>query len=169
MDHLLPEAEWQRPLQQPPAPESWLAALSQATGIYFFPSREWPARLVCWLRKVGVTRLLEAGAGRGYLSAALARLARAAGLTFAAIDKGEGEFACHLPGHPSVAAGESFSEIFRLRPQAVLYAWPPPASPWRPGSLVTACGIFWWRGNRAGGSPAPGRIGNASPIKNPSI
>jgi hypothetical protein len=126
VDHLLPEAEWHRLLRQTPDPEGWLAALSQATGIYFFPSREWPARLVRWLGKVGVTRLLEAGAGRGYLSAALAPLARAAGLTFAAIDKGEGEFACHLPGHPLVAAADVFTEIFGLHPQALLYAWPPP-------------------------------------------
>lgn len=126
VDYLVPEAEWQRLLRQAPDPEGWLAALSQATGVYFFPSREWPARLVRWLKRVGVRRLLEAGAGRGYLSAALAPLARAAGLTYAAIDKGEGEFACPLPGHPAVAAADVFTEIFRLRPEALLYAWPPP-------------------------------------------
>jgi hypothetical protein len=129
VDHLLSEAEWLRLLQQTPDPEGWLAALSQATCIYFFPSREWPVRLVRWLGKVGVTRLLEAGAGRGYLSAALAPLARAAGVGYAAIDKGEGEFVCRLPGHPAVTVGDVFIEVGRLRPQAVFYAWPPPGQP----------------------------------------
>jgi hypothetical protein len=126
LEHLLPEAEWQRLLRQAPDPEHWLAALSQATGVYFFPSREWPMRLWRWLRHVGVQRLLEAGAGRGYLSAALSPLASAAGLVFKAVDKGEGEFAGALPSHPSVATADVFTEVHRFRPDAVFYAWPPP-------------------------------------------
>jgi hypothetical protein len=43
------------------------------------------------------------------------------------------------------------------------------ASLWPPCLPATASGIFWWRVNPAGGSPVPGRIGNASPIKNPCI
>jgi hypothetical protein len=126
LDHLLPEIEWHRLLKQTPDPEGWLAALSQATGVYFFPSREWPGRLVRWLRLARVRRVLEAGAGRGYLTAALAPLTLAAGLTFKSVDQGEGEFASQLPVHPSVALGDVFQEVDRFRPEALLYAWPPP-------------------------------------------
>jgi hypothetical protein len=124
--HLLPEVEWQRLLNQTPDPEGWLGALSRATGIYFFPSREWPARLVRWLSRVRVRRLLEAGAGRGYLTAALAPLATAAGVAFEAVDRGQGEFVSSLPIHPGVARGDVFTAVHRFRPDAVLYAWPPP-------------------------------------------
>jgi hypothetical protein len=126
VDHLLPETDWQRLLSQTPDAEGWLAALSRATGIYFFPSREWPARLVRWLQRVRGRRLLEAGAGRGYLTAALAPLAATAGLAFKAIDSGQGEFVSDLPIHPAVAREDVFSEIYRFCPDVVLYAWPPP-------------------------------------------
>lgn len=125
-EHLLPEAAWQRLLGHTPDPENWLAALSRATGVYFFPSREWPARLLRWLQKIRVGRLLEAGAGRGYLSAALAPLAQSLGITFRAIDKGEGEFVAGLPPHPVVAVADVFTEVFCFQPEVVLYAWPPP-------------------------------------------
>jgi hypothetical protein len=126
LDHLLPEARWLKLC--PPGPEGhiWLAALSQATGIYFFPAREWPPRLVRYLRRLGVRRLLEAGAGRGYLTAALAPLSEAAGLAFRAVDKGQGEFQSGLPVHPRVGRGDVFEVIHDFRPDAVLYAWPPP-------------------------------------------
>ncbi len=126
LDHLLSENEWQRLLKQTPDPEGWLAALSQATGVYFFPSREWPGRLMRWLKLARVRRLLEAGAGRGYLTAALAPKATAAEIIFKSVDKREGEFASQLPVHPSVAPGDVFQEGDRFRPEAVLYAWPPP-------------------------------------------
>lgn len=124
--HLLPEAEWQKLLSRVPEPEDWLMALSQATGVYFFPSREWPGRLMRWLKLLGVRRLLEAGAGRGYLTAALAPLARAAGIAFLALDKGEGEFVSGLEVHPLVRQGDVFKEVHFFRPEVVLYAWPPP-------------------------------------------
>jgi hypothetical protein len=126
VDHLLPEADWHRLLKQTPDPEDWLAALSRATGVYFFPSREWPTRLLRWLTKVRAARLLEAGAGRGYLTAALAPLAAAAGLAFQAVDRGQGEFVSSLPIHPAVKSGNVFTEIHSFLPDAVLYAWPPP-------------------------------------------
>jgi hypothetical protein len=126
LDHLLPEIEWQRLLKQTADAEGWRAALSQATGVYFFPSREWPGRLVHWLRLSRVRRLLEAGAGRGYLTAALAPLATAAEIIFKSVDLREGEFASQLPVHPSVTLGDVFQEVARFRPEMVLYAWPPP-------------------------------------------
>jgi len=123
---LLPEAAWQRLLNQAPDPGQWLAALSQATGVYFFPSREWPGRLVRWLTLLRVRRLLEAGAGRGYLTAALAPLAAASGLVYKAVDKREGEFLSGLDVHPLVEPGDVFTVSHSFHPDAVLYTWPPP-------------------------------------------
>jgi hypothetical protein len=126
LDHLLPEARWQELLSQVQDPEAWLVALSAATGVYFFPSREFVPRLVRYLKFLGVRRLLEAGAGRGYLTAALAPLAEAAGVAFKAIDRGEGEFLTGLPIHPRVDRGDAFTALWGFQPEAVLYAWPPP-------------------------------------------
>jgi hypothetical protein len=126
LDYLLPEGRWQELLRRQPDPAAWLMAVSQATGVYFFPSREWPSRLLRFLRLLKVNRLLEAGAGRGYLTAALAPLCEAAGLAFKAVDKGEGEFQAGLRSHPRVERGDVFTAVREFRPQAVLYAWPPP-------------------------------------------
>jgi hypothetical protein len=126
LDYLLPEAEWQEICRGLPDPESWFMGLSQATGVYFFPSREWAPRLARYLQRLGVARLLEAGAGRGYLSAALAPLAAAAGLEFLAIDRGDGEFSSGLPICPLVQPGDVFTVVREYRPQAMVYAWPPP-------------------------------------------
>ena len=109
LDYLLPEARWQELLDREPDPAAWLMALSQATGVYFFPSREWPLRLLRYLQLLKITRLLEAGAGRGYLTAALAPLCEAAGLAFRAVDKGEGEFQSGLRSHPRVERGDVFT------------------------------------------------------------
>jgi len=134
LEYLLPEARWQELCRQAQDQEAFLMALSQATGIYFFPSREWVPRLVRYLRLLGVARLLEAGCGRGYLTGALAPLAAAAGLAFKAIDRGDGEFQGELPVHPRVELGDVFTAIWEFQPQAVLYAWPPPGQ-----SLARIC------------------------------
>lgn len=126
VDHLWPEAVWRGLLASVSDPEGFLMALSGATGVYFFPSREWPLRFMRFLRGLRVRRLLEAGAGRGYLSAALAPLANAAGLAFKAIDKGEGEFQSLLPSSEAVEAGDVFRVVHDFEPDAILYAWPPP-------------------------------------------
>lgn len=133
-EYLLSEAQWIELESQVPDPEAWLMALSAATGIYFFPSREFVASLVRYLKRLNVTRLLEGGAGRGYLTAALAPRCAAAGITFAAIDSGEGEFVSGLPGYPGVAQGNVFSCVREFKPQVVLYAWPPPGQ-----SLAAIC------------------------------
>jgi len=126
LEHLLPEARWQELLTLVPDREAWLAAVSQATGVYFFPSREFVPRLVRYLKWLRVRRLMEAGAGRGYLTAALGPLAEAAGLAFKAVDRREGEFQSGLGVHPRVEPGDVFAAIGDFRPEAVLYAWPPP-------------------------------------------
>jgi hypothetical protein len=126
LDHLLSEACWQDLLREAPDPAAWLMALSQATGVYFFPSREWPSRFLRFLKLLKIGRVLEAGAGRGYLAAALHPLCRRAGLAFRAVDRGEGEFHSGLPVHPGVERGELFQAVREFRPEAVLYAWPPP-------------------------------------------
>lgn len=126
LDYLLPEARWQEICSRIEDRESWFMGLSQATGVYCFPSREWAPRLVRYLHRLGVARLLEAGAGRGYLSAGLASAAAAAGLEFLAIDRGDGEFRSGLPVSPLVQPGDIFEFIREFQPQAVVYAWPPP-------------------------------------------
>jgi len=126
LDYLLPEARWRELIAQVTDEAAWLMALSRATGVYFFPSREWVMTLMRYLKLLRVTRLLEAGAGRGYLTAALAPLCRAADITFRAVDKGEGEFVSGLPVYAGVEAGDAFAAVQEFRPEVVLYAWPPP-------------------------------------------
>ena len=126
LEYLLPEAMWQDLLRRASDPEGWLMALSAATGVYFFPSREWPLLFMRFLLLLKVRRVLEAGAGRGYLTAALAPLAEQAGIAFKAIDKREGEFQSSLPVYEGVEAGDVFAIIRDFQPDAVLYAWPPP-------------------------------------------
>ncbi len=124
--HLLPEGRWRELCGRVPDPENWLAALSQATGVYFFPSREWPGALLRCLRRLRVTRLLEAGAGRGYLAAALAPLCAGAGIAFRAIDRGDGEFCSELPVYAGVETGDLWQVARVFKPEVILYAWPPP-------------------------------------------
>jgi hypothetical protein len=124
--HLLPEARWRELTNQVPDEAAWLMALSQATGVYFFPSREWVLTLMRGLKLLGVTRLLEAGAGRGYLTAALAPLCAAAGIRFRAVDTGDGEFVSNLPVYAGVERADALTAARELRPQVVVYAWPPP-------------------------------------------
>jgi hypothetical protein len=124
--HLLPEAHWRELVRGVPDETAWLMALSQATGVYFFPSREWVQALGRYLKLLRVTRLLEAGAGRGYLTAALAPWCAGAGIRFRAVDRGDGEFASGLAVYPGVETGDALSAAREMEPQVVLYAWPPP-------------------------------------------
>jgi hypothetical protein len=126
LDHLLPEARWRELTQGVPDEVDWLMALSRATGVYFFPSREFVPVLMRYLKLLGVARLLEVGAGRGYLSAALAPLCAAAGIGFRAVDRGEGEFVSGEPVYPGVEPGDALAAVAAFRPEVVLYAWPPP-------------------------------------------
>jgi len=126
LDYLLSEARWRELISQVPDEADWLMALSKVTGVYFFPSREWVLSLMRYLRLLRVTRLLEAGAGRGYLTAALAPLCAAAGITFRAVDKGDGEFVSGLSVYPGVEPGEAYRCAREFRPEVVVYGWPPP-------------------------------------------
>ncbi len=124
--NLLPEARWRELAAGVPDEAAWLMALSRATGIYFFPSREWVQTLMRYLKLLGVTRLLEAGAGRGYLTAALTPLCAAAGIRFRAVDTGDGEFVSGLPVFAGVERASALTAAREWRPQVVVYAWPPP-------------------------------------------
>ncbi|MEJ2671047.1 MAG: hypothetical protein P8168_02365 [Deltaproteobacteria bacterium] len=126
LDYLLPEARWREFVSRAPDEAAWLMALSRATGVYFFPSREWVITLRRYLNLLRVTRVLEAGAGRGYLTAALASLCVAAGISFRAMDKGEGEFVSGLPVFPAVEQGDANFIVREFEPEVVIYAWPPP-------------------------------------------
>jgi hypothetical protein len=126
LDYLLPEARWRELISRVPDEAAWLMALSQAAGVYFFPSREWVRALMRYLKFLRVTRLLEAGAGRGYLSAALTPLCTGAGIKFLAIDRGDGEFVSGLPIYSAVEQGDALVAIREFKPEVVVYAWPPP-------------------------------------------
>jgi len=126
LDYLLPEARWRELISQVPDEADWLMALSKVTGVYFFPSREWVLSLMRYLQLLRVGRLLEAGAGRGYLTAALAPLCAAAGIAFRAVDKGDGEFVSGLPVYPGVEPGDAHVIVKEFHPEVVVYAWPPP-------------------------------------------
>jgi hypothetical protein len=126
LEYLLPEGRWRELTAGVPDEAAWLMALSQATGVYFFPSREWVAALRRYLKLLGVSRFLEAGAGRGYLTAALAPMCAAAGISFRAVDQGQGEFVSDLPVYAGVERGEALAAIMQFRPEVALFAWPPP-------------------------------------------
>ena len=126
LDHLLPEVRWRELAAGVPDEAAWLMALSRATGVYFFPSREWVATLMRYLKRLRVTRFLEVGASRGYLTAALAPWCAATGIAFRAVDRGEGEFVTDLPIYPGVERGDALAALREFRPQVGLYAWPPP-------------------------------------------
>jgi hypothetical protein len=124
--YLLPEARWRELTHRVSDESAWLMALSQATGVYFFPSREWVQTLMRYLKLLGVTRLLEVGAGRGYLTAALTPSCAAAGIRFRAVDRGDGEFVSDLPVYPGVERADALTAAREFKPEVVLYAWPPP-------------------------------------------
>jgi hypothetical protein len=126
LDYLLPEARWRELSAGVPDEAGWLMALSQATGVYFFPSREWVTALRRYLKLLRVSRLLEVGAGRGYLSAALAPLCAAAGIKFRAVDQGQGEFVSGLPVYAGVERGDALAALMEFQPEVALFAWPPP-------------------------------------------
>jgi hypothetical protein len=126
LDYLLPETRWRELAQEAPDEAAWLMALSRATGVYFFPSREWVQTLMRYLRLLGVARFLEIGAGRGYLTAALAPLCAAAGIRFRAVDRGDGEFVSGLPVYPGVERADALIAAREFQPEAAVYAWPPP-------------------------------------------
>jgi len=126
LEVLLAEADWRRLVPPVEAAETVLAALSQETGIYFFPSREWVVRFCRYVHLLKIRRVLEAGAGRGYLAAALAPCLGRQGVAFLAVDNGQAEFASGLPRHPVVQAASALDAVHALQPELVLYAWPPP-------------------------------------------
>ncbi len=170
-DHrqLLPERWWQALLAAVPDQEEALIALSAATGLYFFPAREWPPRLLRLLRKLGIRRLLEAGAGRGYLTQALAPLCTAAGLEFRAVDRGDGEFASHLPRFPGVETTDAFLAARQWRPQAIVYAWPPPGQSLAPFFAVSEVRFIIVAGEAGGGVTGARGDWQALPHRSPPL
>jgi len=166
LDYLLPEARWQELCSQIGERESWFMGLSQATGVYFFPSREWLPRLARYLKRLGVRRLLEAGAGRGYLTAALGPLVAAADMDFLALDRGDGEFMAGLPVSPLVQPGDVFTAIREFQPQAVLYAWPPPGQSIAPLFEVPSLCYLLLIGEEGGGAAGAQEDWESLPHKN---
>jgi hypothetical protein len=126
MDYVWSEADWLRLVPADAQEEAVLVALSQATGVYFFPSREWLAAFGRFSRRLRLRRVLEAGAGRGYLAAALAPLMARQDTAFKAVDNAQGEFETGLVRHPVVASADALPTVHLFRPDLIVYAWPPP-------------------------------------------
>jgi hypothetical protein len=136
---LLSEAEWHGLLPPGAEAETVLAALSQETGIYFFPTREWVRRFCRLVKLLGATRVLEAGAGRGYAAAALEPALSSLGIGFRAVDSGQGEFESGLPRHPVVQAASAEVAVAIFRPDFILAVWPPPGQSL--GPLLASPGV----------------------------
>jgi hypothetical protein len=134
LDHLLSETVWNRLVPKDDHEEAVLTALSHATGVYFFPSLEWVRAFCRFLHLLRVRRVLEAGAGRGYLASALAPLLARQGIAFKAVDDAQGEFESGLPRHPVVEPTDALTAAQAFHPELVVYAWPPPGQ-----SLAPLC------------------------------
>ena len=132
LESLWSEADWRRFVPPDDQEEMVATALSQATGVYFFPSRQWVQAFCRWVHLLNLQRVLEAGAGRGYLAAVLAPLLATQGIAFQAVDLALGEFESGLPRHPLVATGDALEAVRDFRPDLVIYAWPPPGQSVRP-------------------------------------
>jgi hypothetical protein len=126
LEHLLTETCWRQLVPPGDQEELVLTALSQATGVYFIPSREWVRAFCRFIHLLAIRRVLEAGAGRGYLAAALAPLLARQGAAFIAVDNSQGEFESGLPRHPVVEQTDALTALQDFSPDLVLYAWPPP-------------------------------------------
>lgn len=153
-EHLLSVAEWNR-LAPPAVEAALLPALSLATGIYFFPTREWLHRCCRFLELLRSRRVLEAGAGRGYLAAALAPRLAARGIAFLAVEKTAGAYDQGLPHHPVVQPGDALLAVHQWRPDIILYAWPPPGQ-----SIAPLCRPPWVRFVLVLGEPGGGCTGD---------
>ncbi len=88
---------------------------------------------------LGIRRVLEAGAGRGYLAAALAPLLARQGVAFKAVDNAQGEFESGLSRHPVVEQADALTALQSFCPDLVLYAWPPPGQ--SIGPLCRSAGV----------------------------
>ncbi len=134
MEHLLTEAYWREVVPPNDREVVVLTALSQATGVYFFPTREWVTAFCRSIRLLRIRVVLEAGAGRGYLAAALAPLLPRQGTAFKAVDNAQGEFESGLPRHPVVEQTDALTAVRDFSPELIVYAWPPPGQ-----SIASLC------------------------------
>jgi hypothetical protein len=137
--HLFTEAYWREAVPPNDREVMVLTALSQATGVYFFPTREWVTAFCRFSRLVRIRRVLEAGAGRGYLAAALAPLLPRQGTAFRAVDNAQGEFESGLPRHPVVEQTDALTAVQDFSPELIVYAWPPPGQ--SIGPLCRSAGV----------------------------
>jgi hypothetical protein len=126
LDYLWSEDVWAWLVPPDAHEEAVLSSLSQITGVYFFPSREWVWAFCRFIHLLGIRRVLEAGAGRGYLAAALAPLLVRQDVAFKAVDKAQGEFETGLPRHGVVESADALQTVHLFSPDLVVYAWPPP-------------------------------------------
>lgn len=103
------------------ADRAWAVGQIQGMGLWLVPTLELVERLRSCFEGESV---LELGAGRGYLSAALAR----AGLSVRAIDDGSWvrQDRTPMPPYFPVERQTAADSLRQLKPACVLCAWPPP-------------------------------------------
>ncbi|MBI5495456.1 MAG: hypothetical protein HY904_10570 [Deltaproteobacteria bacterium] len=121
----------------------WVCEATSAGPVYLLPTREWMRHLVRLLDRLGVRRVLEVGAGDGFLAECLARAG--SGLHVTATDTHAWRrprarmnaadrrvyrgvrFSGIRPGSNVKRLGAA-AAITRFRPDLVLVSWPPPGT-----------------------------------------
>lgn len=119
----------------------WVCEMNSGGPIYFLPTREWIGALVLKLQAMKMRRVLEVGAGDGFLSACLARRRLPFKLFTtdnaawqkpqARMTRQERQALRHIavPGltlGPNVEPLDAVQAVQKYKPDLVLVSWPPP-------------------------------------------
>jgi hypothetical protein len=119
----------------------WVCETASAGPVYFLPTTTWVGHLARWLRAQGARRVLEVGAGDGFLARCLQ--AAAPDLEVTATDDGSWSRPARrmnaadrelfrdvpvagIPVGPGVRREKAAAAVARYRPDVTLVAWPPP-------------------------------------------
>jgi hypothetical protein len=124
-------------------------ALAARTQLYFLPTAEFLRALISLFRHLGVKRVLEVGAGEGFMAGALAER----GFQVMATDLEARSAAPYgLPVHRT----SHLQAVAAWRPELAFWCWPPLASR-APQELLQASGLKYYldvgNGGSATGSP----------------
>ncbi|MBI4795613.1 MAG: DUF1566 domain-containing protein [Deltaproteobacteria bacterium] len=126
--------------------------LADSLQLYFLPTEEFLLALIRLFRHLGVTRVVEVGAGEGFVAAALA----ARGFPVVATDLEA------MPGAPygvPVHRASHLEAVAAFRPELVFWCWPPLGSR-APQELLLAPGLKYYLDVGDGGfaTGAPGLV-----------
>ena len=92
-------------------------------AIFFIPTVEWVERMVRFLALIGARRVLEVGAGDGFLTQCLREAAP--GIDFVASDTKNPESQWGIDYPEWVEQEDALESVLRVRPDLVIWAWPP--------------------------------------------